>query len=246
MAEATLDQLAVAGKLVYAHIRWLDELADQSSLKAHVRGTHSLNDALFTLIRTYFADVLNTSVASTFFATLTHHYACYSASLAIDKGSLRNSAVAITLDHYLLHAKARAIPVRAPVDALLLLTGATDDEMLQAHSSFDSCAAALQLLDDALDAEEDFADGRLSWVVQRTVSSCTANHDRLPDPDVFYRTALLEGILVRSLAEAEHLFQNTAQSIQHQFPGWALYCNEMRDTTRQLRHRYEKLVANAG
>jgi hypothetical protein len=242
----TLHKLAVAGKLVYAHIRWLDELADQSSSQAHNIFAHPLNDSLFDLIGETFADALDASITSTFFANLAHHYACYSASLALERGSFENAASVMPIEQYLRHAKARAIPMRAPVDAVLLLTDATDSEAQRARSSFESCAAALQLLDDALDVEEDYQDGRLSWVVQRTISSCTVNDDHLPDPDVFYRTALLEGILVQSLVQAEHLFHQAAKPIQHHFSGWALYCDEMRDTTRKLRHRYESLVTNAG
>ena len=244
--QGTLQQLALAGKLLYAHIRWLDDLADQRGSSDHSLDAHPLSDALSRLIQQVFANALNEVVAPLFFSTLAHLYSRYSMSLAVDQGFCELLASPPPFEHYLLHAKARAAPVRAPVDAILLLTNATRQEAREAQFSFECYAAALQLFDDALDLEEDYEDRRLSWLVQRVVARLRDSHSaQLPDADLFYRTALLEGFLVDNLSRAEDLFVQSATSSRATFPRWAVLADHMVETTNRLKKEYQDLVDGA-
>ena len=244
--ESTLHQLAVAGKLLYAHIRWLDQLADQRGSPDQSLVAHSLNCALSRLIQETFASALNAAAAPTFFSTLAHLYSRYAMSLAVDKGSSQSFGSPLLLEQYLLHANARAAPIRAPVDAILLLTNATPEETQLARTCCENYAAALQLFDDALDAEEDYAERRLNWVVQRVIARL---HDSEqvedPDTDLFYRTALLDGILVETLSTAEALFLQSANAAGRTYPRWAICSNHMMETTRQLKNSYQEVIADA-
>ena len=128
-----LHELAVAGKLVYAHIRWLDDLADEPRPGGPGWSVHALSEALSSLARTKFERVLGRARATHFLSTLAQLYARYAASLAVDAASRAYSGH-LTLDDYVEHAKARSAPVRAPVDALLLLIGAPEDRNEEARS----------------------------------------------------------------------------------------------------------------
>lgn len=243
-----LHQIAVAGKLVYAHIRWLDEVSDARPLAGDLTTdrpvtAHPLNGALFDLISGTFASVLDQAMASTFFSTLSGLYVRYAASLAVDSGSSGTFASTMTFDHYASHAKARAAPVRAPVEAVLLLTSANPEEVETARFCFETSAAALQLLDDALDIEEDYRDRRLSWVVHRTLKLCRdAGATDPPDPKRFYETALLGGVIVDNLRTTEDLFRQSAVSAQDLFPSWANYSYQLCAEAKRLRTSFEGLT----
>ncbi len=240
-----LHELAVAGKLVYAHIRWLDDLADEPRPGGPGWSVHALSEALSSLARTKFERVLGPSRAAQFLSTLARLYARYAASLAVDAAS-RAYTGHLTLDDYVEHAKARSAPVRAPVDAVLLLVGAPEDRAEEARSCFEWCVAGLQLYDDAVDVEVDFTEGRLSWVVSATLCALDGRGlEEAPDVDLFYETALVEGFLVRNLAAAERFFQKALSLAGSSFPNCVDALNTMSRHTREYRNDLERLVASA-
>jgi hypothetical protein len=184
-------------------------------------------------------------MASTFFSTLSGLYARYAASLAIDTGSPGTFPSTMTFDDYASHAKARAAPVRAPVEAVLLLANAVPEEVERARFCFETSAAALQFLDDALDIEEDYEDLRLSWAVHRTLTLCReADAPRLPDPDLFYKTALSEGVIVENLLTAEDLFRRSAVSAEDLFPSWENYSYQMCADAERLRTNFQRFATS--
>ena len=90
-------------------------------------------------------------------------------------------------------------PVRAPVDAVLLLTGTSENLLRRARSCWHNWALGVQFYDDALDVEEDFQNRNLTWAVGRTLHYFhRASHNpatqKMPDPDTFYGRALAEGV----------------------------------------------------
>jgi hypothetical protein len=245
-----LHQIAVAGKLIYAHIRWLDQFSDARPLAGDLITdrpvtAHPLNGALFDLIHGTFASVLDQAMASAFFSTLSSLYVRYAASLALDTGSPGTFPSTMTFDNYASHAKARAAPVRAPVEAVLLLANAVPEEVERARFCFETSAAALQFLDDALDIEEDYEDRRLSWAVHRTLTLCREAHaPRLPDPDLFYKTALSEGVIVENLLTAEDLFRRSAVSAEDLFPSWENYSYQMCADAERLRTNFQRFATS--
>ena len=239
-----LHELAVAGKLVYAHIRWLDDLADEPRPGGPGWSVHALSEALSSLARTKFERVLGRARATHFLSTLAQLYARYAASLAVDAASRAYSGH-LTLDDYVEHAKARSAPVRAPVDALLLLIGAPEDRNEEARSCFEWCVAGLQLYDDAIDVEEDFTEGRLSWVVSSTLCALDGRGlEEPPDVDLFYETALAEGFLTRNLAAAERSFQKALSLAGSSFPNCIDSLNVMLRHTREYKSELERLVTS--
>jgi hypothetical protein len=143
------------------------------------------------------------------------------------------------------HVKARSAPVRAPVDAVLLLVGAPEDRTEEARSCFEWCVAGLQLYDDAVDVEEDFTEGRLSWVVSATLCALDGRGlEEDPDVDLFYETALAEGFLVRNLAAAERFFQKALSLAGSSFPNCVDPLNAMSRHTREYKSDLERLVTS--
>jgi hypothetical protein len=245
----SLHELAVAAKLEYARNRWLDEMADSSDPSALPLSTHRLNDAVLTLIGSRYTGVLDGTAAEVFFPTLARLYARHGLSLVLDSAWSRHPAPSITLEEYVEHARARHGPVRAPVDAVLLLAGAPEDELRCARSSWHDWALGVQFYDDALDVEEDFRDGNPSWVVSRTFEHFGGRDhaaERLPDPDLFYEMALTEGVISEALARAESFFANSARLAETTFPSWAALQLACASQARELREDYERLVAEAG
>ena len=245
----SLHELAVAAKLEYARNRWLDEMADSTDLSALPLSTHRLNDAVLTLIGSRYAGVLDGAAAEVFFPTLARLYARHGLSLVLDSAWSRHPAPSITLEEYVEHARARHGPVRAPVDAVLLLAGAPEDELRCARSSWHDWALGVQFYDDALDVEEDFRDGNPSWVVSQTFEHFGGRDhaaERLPDPDLFYEMALTEGVVCEALARAESLFANSARLAETTFPSWAALQQACAGQASELREDYERLVAEAG
>ncbi len=239
----SLHELAVAAKLEYARNRWLDEMADSTDPSALPLSTHRLNDAILGLIGSRYAGVLDGAAAASFFPTLARLYARHGLSLVLDGAWSRRPASSITLEEYVEHARARHGPVRAPVDAVLLLAGAPEDELHSARSSWHDWALGVQFYDDALDVEEDFRDRNPSWVVSRTFEHFGK---WVNDPDLFYETALTEGIVSEALARAESFFAGSARLAEPTFPSWAALQRACESQARELREDYEKLVAEAG
>jgi hypothetical protein len=244
-----LHELAVAAKLEYARNRWLDEMADSTDPSALPLSTHRLNDAVLTLIGSRYAGVLDGAAAEVFFPTLARLYARHGLSLVLDSAWSRHPAPSITLEEYVEHARARHGPVRAPVDAVLLLADAPEDELRCARSSWHDWALGVQFYDDALDVEEDFRDGNPSWVVSRTFEHFGGRDhaaERLPDPDLFYEMALTEGVVCEALARAESFFANSARLAETAFPSWAALQQACAGQASELREDYERLVTEAG
>lgn len=242
-----LQELAVAGKIIHAQVRWLDKIADEPASRSNVPDVHRLNEALGALAGAKFRAVLGDTRAALFFSVLAQLYARYGASLAVDQGTrgLLQTGPPLNMDQYVEHAKARAAPVRAPVEAVLLLVNATEDQFDEARSCFEWWAAGLQLYDDALDVEEDFREGRLSWVVSHTLVVLRERGSREAlDPDLFYETALVEGLLNRNLIAAEALFRKALDAAVPRFPGCADYLRATLQRTKRYRLDLERLVAS--
>ena len=238
-AGEALRHVAVVGRLLYAQVRWLDHLADASDAEGTPGAVHRLNAALDALVRSRFAAVLaNNPSSASFFSSLANLQLRYAASLAIDSADSRDD---LDLSGYVEHAKARAAPVRAPVDATLLLVAASEPEMERARRSFEACAAGLQLYDDAQDVEEDFRDGRLSWIVSETLRA----FEHEADADSFYEAALLGGAIDRDLEAACRFFDQAIAATENLFPKWIEYLKSRRDDVRKLRTDLRKIVSSA-
>ena len=239
----SLQELAVAAKLEYARNRWLDGLVDGDfGDSALTLSAHQLDEALLALISSRYGRVLHGATAKSFFATLATLHARHGVSVILDGAWPRRRGTGITLEDYVEHAEARHGPVRAPVDAVLLLAGAPEDELRRARLSWHRWALGVQFYDDAIDVEEDFRNGSLSWAVSRTLEHVG---DRPPDPDLFYETALEEGVISESLARAESFFVESARLAEPAFPSWAAFQRECLGRARDLREDYEGLVAEA-
>ena len=240
-----LHELAVGGKLVYAHIRWLDDLADEPRPGGPGSSVHALSEAIASLARMKFEEVLGPPHVAPFLSNLAQLYARYAASLAVDK-ALQAFAGPLTLDYYVEHAKARSAPVRAPVDAMLSLVDAPEEQVERARSCFEWCVAGLQLYDDALDVEDDFKERRLSWVVSETLRALDARGpEDVPDADQFYETALVEGFLIRNLAAAEVLFKKALRLAEPAFPNCVDCLDAMLRHTREYKGDLQRSVTSA-
>ena len=250
VGEGPLRELAVAGKLEYARNRWLDEMVDHPGSAPGLSPAHRLNDALITLISSRYARVLDGSAAASFFPVLAGLHASHGLSLILDGAGFGAFVPPITLEDYAEHARTRHGPVRAPMDAVLLLAGATDSLLRRARSSWHNWALGVQFYDDALDVEEDFRDRNLSWSV-----GCALHHflpfsdnpatQRMPDPDTFYERALAEGVVSETLSHAEAFFAESARLAEPDFPSWVTFQRACISQARRLREDYEKLVTGA-
>ncbi len=247
VGEVALRELAVAGKLEYARNRWLDEMVDHPGSAPGLSPAHGLNDALIALISSRYAGVLDGAAAASFFTVLAELHARHGLSLIVDGARLRG---VVTLEEYAEHARRRHGPVRAPVDALLLLTGAADSLLRRARSSWHNWALGVQFYDDALDVEEDFRNRNLTWAVGRTLHHFhQALHDpttqMMPDPDTFYERALAEGVVSEALSHAESFFAESARLAEGTFPSWVHFQEACVSQARRLREDYEMLVTGA-
>ena len=243
-----LHEIAVAGKLLYAQARWLDNLADEGKVRSTTSSVYRLDEALGALICSRFTRALDGASAAAFFSSLARLNARYATSLALDAGSVRGSEAAhLDLACYVEHAKARAATVRAPVDAALLLAGAHDTEVFEARASFELCAAGLQLYDDAIDVEADFEEKRLSWIVASTLRAIGSERPHTsPDANLFYETALAGGAMVRNLAAAEELYAEAIDLADDTYPNWAAWARSVCQRARDLREDFERLVPMPG
>jgi hypothetical protein len=249
VGEVALRELAVAGKLEYARNRWLDEMVDHPYSTPGLHPAHRLNDALITLINSRYAGVLDgAAAAAAFFPVLSVLHARHGLSLIVDGARFRGVIPPLTLEAYTEHARTRHGPVRAPVDAVLLLTGASESLLRRARSSWHNWALGVQFYDDALDVEEDFRNRNPTWVVGRTLhyfhrSSGNPVTHRMPDPDTFYERALAEGVVSEALSHAETFFAESARLAEPAFPSWVPFQGACLSQARRLREDYEKLVA---
>jgi hypothetical protein len=242
-----LLEIAVAGKILYAQVRWLDDLADSMGRPVDPpRAVHQLSQALSCEARRRFATALRGSAGEAgFFSSLSDLNARYASSLALD-GACRNTVPArMSLGDYVEHAKARAAPLRAPLDALLVLIDTDQEEERKARSCFELAAAAKQLHDDTVDIEEDYRDRRLSWVV-----SATLHHLGDPDPpleaDEFYEASLLGGFVDRNLAAAEGLYREALVLAVNHFPGCVAFLENGARETRAMKDDLERIVIAHG
>jgi hypothetical protein len=250
VGEVPLRELAVAGKLEYARNRWFDEMVDHPGSVPGLSPAHRLNEALIGLIDSRYAGVLDGPTAASFFPVLCRLHACYGLSLILDSAKFGDLVRPITLEGYSEHARSRHGPVRAPVDAVLLLTGAADSLLRRARSSWHNWALGVQFYDDALDVEEDFRDHTMSWAVGRTLHYFRSDSGNpptlsLPDPDTFYERALAEGVVSETLSHAEAFFAESARLAEGPFPSWVTFQEACLGQARRLREDYEKLVTEA-
>jgi hypothetical protein len=244
VGEVALRELAVAGKLEYARNRWLDEMVDHPGSAPGLSPAHRLNDALITLINSRYAGVLDGAAAASFFPVLAQLHARHGLSLILDGAGIRGG---ITLGEYAEHARRRHGPVRAPVDAVLLLTGAADSLLRRARSCWHNWALGVQFYDDALDVEEDFQNRNPTWAVGRVLECFHRHSDNpamqtIPDPDTFYERALAEGVVYETLRQAESFFAESARLAEPAFPSWVPFQKACVSQARRLREDYEKLV----
>jgi hypothetical protein len=250
VGEGALRELAVAGKLEYARNRWLDEMVDHPGSAPGLTSAHRLNEALITLINSRYASVIDGVVAASFFPVLSVLHARHGLSLILDGARFGGFIPPIALEEYAEHARTRHGPVRAPVDAVLLLTGAADSLLQRARSSWHNWALGVQFYDDALDVEEDFRNRNLTWAVGRSLEYFYRSADnpatqRMPDPDTFYERALAEGVVSEALSHAEAFFAESARLAGPAFPSWVSFQRACLGQARRLREDYEKLVTGA-
>jgi hypothetical protein len=250
VGEGALRELAVAGKLEYARNRWLDEMVDHPGSAPGLSSAHRLNEALITLINSRYASVIDGVVAASFFPVLSVLHARHGLSLILDGARFGGFIPPIALEEYAEHARTRHGPVRAPVDAVLLLAGAADSLLQRARSSWHNWALGVQFYDDALDVEEDFRNRNLTWAVGRSLEyfhrpADTPATQRMPDPDTFYERALAEGVISEALSHAESFFAESARLAEPAFPSWVPFQKACVSQARRLREDYEKLVTGA-
>jgi hypothetical protein len=240
---AALHDLGVASKLEYARVRWVDGIVDAGGASS-LPSTHRLHDALLGLISARYSSALGGAFGR-FLPTLADLYARHAMSVALDAARSRGDAPPVSLDGYVEHAMARHGPYRAPVDAVLILIGASEEALRDARKSWHSWALGVQLYDDALDAEEDYADGNPSWTVGRALMDVGETLDANPSPgaDAFYEAALREGAIFETLLHAESFFEESARAAGRRFPSWVSFQQTCLDQTRGYREDLEALLS---
>ena len=237
----TLRALAVAAKLENARNRWLDNMVDSLADPVSLTPSHELNGAIVALTHRLYNTVVPSDLAGGFFERLATLYPRHSLSLALDGKQEVARKHSAALADYETHAKARHSSVRAPLDALLTLLKTDDDQFATATSSWHAWGLGAQLYDDALDIEEDFRLGTMTWTVSQTLERFEG---RIPEnSDQFYAVALKEGIVTRTLERAEEHFAHAAQLARSDFPRWVPVQNGWKRQTRLLREDYEGLLA---
>lgn len=209
--------ISVAGRLLCGRVRWLDDMADSGEVAGSFEDIHSLSTAVHAEAASRFCSALSDAADTVgFFASLAESNARYATSVALDCAAIRIMPKNVSLTSYIEQAKARAVIVRAPVDALMLLLGAGSEETRLARRCFETLAAAMQFADDILDLEEDYEQNTLTWLVSDTLSK---NPDPPPSPDRFYESALLEGSMEAAFKEALRLYGEVARMAQGRFVG---------------------------
>lgn len=252
LSSRQVNDLCVASKLLYAHIRWLDSLVDDQQEAVDPQEIHGLNNALGKLINTTLGDALSGQASTSLFATLSELYGSYALSSALDSAAAPDRLEEpITVESYASHAKARTAPMRAPVDAVLMVSSADQNLVNAAREAFESCMIAIQFYDDCLDVEEDFAAQRGSWLVRRIVSerkriACLAGKagtSSAPTADDFYAGALRDGHIDEALATSLQYFGAARSTSEQVFPGWARIQSKLIQRVQSLRNEYRNVVA---
>ena len=236
----TLHVLAVAAKLENARNRWLDNMVDNREDLAFSTPAHELNGAIVALTHRLYSTVMPNDLVCSFFERLATLYARHSLSLVLDGKREATHKCPAALADYEIHAKARHSSVRAPLDALLTLLRTNDDEFQTATSSWHAWGLGAQLYDDALDVEEDFRLGTMTWTVGRTLERFKGCIPK--DPDQFYEVALKEGVVTQTLKRAEAHFVYAAQLASSSFPRWVPVQDGWERQARALRKDYESLL----
>lgn len=235
-----LRALAAAAKLENARNRWLDEMVDNNEVFVSSASAQELNEAIVDLTNRCYAKVLPDELVGHFFGRLARLYSRHSLSLIVDGKRQALFEHPLALADYEVHAKARHSPVRAPLDALLTLVGANKDQYATATSSWHAWGLGAQFYDDALDVEEDFRRGTLTWTVSRTLECFEG---RSPEsPEEFYEVALKEGVVTQTLKRAEDHFTHAAELARACFPRWEPIQLGCRRRARVLREDYERLL----
>lgn len=242
----SLHPLGVAAKLEYVRSRWIDEIVDSGSMVSS-SAAHRLQDALVDLIIARYSEVLHGRGPSTFFQTLTGLYASHATSVAVDGSRARSGTVLLSDERYSAQVRARNGSFRASVDAVLLLVGAPEELLQRARESWHLWVLGAQLYDDALDVEEDFESGHLTWTVARTLTGLHQNEDgdHRPDRDRFYEAALTGGALTETLSWAESCFESSARLAEIEFPSWASLQRACIIQTSRLREDFQELTTEA-
>lgn len=236
----TLHALAVAAKLENARNRWLDNMVDNHEDSASSMASHGLNTAIAASTHRLYSTVVPNDLAGKFFERLATLYARHALSLAVDGKRKLSRQRFGTLVDYEVQAKARHSSVRAPLDALLTLLRTDDGQFTTATDSWHAWGLGAQLYDDALDVEEDFRLGTMTWTVSRTLE-CFGG--RVPDnPDEFYGVALKEGVVTQTLERAQAHFARAAELAGSAFPRWVPVQDGWKRQVRALREDYESLL----
>lgn len=236
----SLRALAIAAKLENARNRWLDELVDGPTPPASLTSPHGLNGAVVGLTNRLYSSVLSYKQTACFSGRLATLYARHSLSLVLDGKRGHPPNRPFTLPEYEVQAKARHSSVRAPLDALLTLIGANEKQYTLATDSWHAWGLGAQLYDDALDVEEDFRHGNLTWTVGRALG-CFGG--RSPEnEDEFYRVCLEGGIVAETLGLAEAHFARAADLARSSFPRWTPVQQGCMRQAQALREDYERLI----
>lgn len=237
----TLHALAVAAKLENARNRWLDDMVDNYEDSASPMALHELNTAIAALTHSLYNTVVPNDQAGKFFERLATLYARHSLSLTVDGKRKLSRRCFATLIDYEVQAKARHSSVRAPLDALLTLLRTDDGQFTTATDSWHAWGLGAQLYDDALDVEEDFRLGTMTWTVSRTLECFEG---RVPEnSDEFYGVALKEGVVNQTLERAEAHFARAAELAGSDLPRWVPVQDGWKRQVRALREDYENLLA---
>ena len=237
----TLRVLAVAAKLENARNRWLDNMVDSPEDLASSIPSHELNEAVVALTNRLYKIVLPEDLVGTFFGRLATLYARHSLSLVFDGKREAARKCFAEIKDYETHAMARHSSVRAPLDALLTLLRTDVEQYETATESWHAWGLGAQLYDDALDVEEDFRLGTMTWTVSRTLEWFKPQVPE--DSDEFYEAALKEGVVTQTLERAEEHFARAAELASTDFPRWVPVQNGWKQQTRALRDDYESLFA---
>jgi hypothetical protein len=251
ISEQQLFPLCVAGKLLYAQTRWLDSVLDDYELLRDHELMHSINETLTQRVHALFSEALGRELSCSVFSTLASLRARHSLSLTLDADLVDSSDLAkryTFFDDYVTQAKARAAPVRASIDAILLLAETPEQISRRALDSFECFAVGAQLYDDALDLEEDFKADRPSWLVCQTLRCMKSQENTHAGDsqliDQFYETALLRGTLSQNLIKAQGFFDISRKLANSKFPRWAERCNLIASRINKLRSDYEDIVSS--
>jgi len=236
----TLCTLAVAAKFENARNRWLDEMVDGHDPFTSLTSPQGLNGAIVGLTNRLYASVLHHGQATRFFERLALLYVRHFLSLVLDSRGPEMLARPVTLAEYEAHAKARHSSVRAPLDALLISVGADEEQYTRAADSWHAWGLGAQLYDDALDVEEDFRQGALTWTVGRALECFEGRFPK--NADEFYGVCLKEGIVTETLRRAEAHFARAADLAHPAFPRWAPVQRGCVRQARTLREDYERLL----